>query len=133
MKPNELMIDNWVLKDINHFEEEPMYARLDYRPYQIKNGSDIDLALETNCIGDDSVYQPIPLTTEILENSGFEKCWDEDIMLMVFDSIQIEVGDNYKRYQHEGMYLRGIKHCLHYVHELQHALKLCGIGKEIIV
>ena len=44
MKANELMIGDWVLKDMNYSEEDPMYTRPDYQPYQIQNGEDIDLA-----------------------------------------------------------------------------------------
>lgn len=77
--------------------------------------------------------EPIPLTPEILEKNGFEKEWDEDIMLMVCDNIIVETGDNYKLYKDGKMYLRRVLAPLYYVHQLQHALRLCGIEKEIIL
>lgn len=68
-----LMIGDWVLKDMNYSEEDPMCTKLDYRPYQITSGEDIDIAIESNCIGDGSIYLPIPLTPEIIEKIGFNK------------------------------------------------------------
>ena len=53
-------------------------------------------------------FEPIPLTPEILEKNGFKR---------VIPSERTKV------------YLTHIK----YVHELQHALRLCGIEKEIIL
>ena len=75
--------------------------------------------------------EPIPLTTEILEKNGFHKEWDEDIILMVCDTIIVETGNNYKLYKDGKMYLRRVLSPLYYVHQLQHALRLCGIDKEI--
>lgn len=76
---------------------------------------------------------PIPLTPEILENNGFHEEWDEDIKLMVCDSIIVEIGNNYKLYTDGKMYLHRVLAPLYYVHQLQHALRLCNIEKEIIL
>lgn len=77
-------------------------------------------------------FEPIPLTPEILEKNGahknklmgeqrhFEYWIDGFTMLAIYDadfSFQINGG------------ARKIK----YVHELQHALRLCGIEKEIVL
>lgn len=77
--------------------------------------------------------EPIPLTPEILENNGFHEEWDEDIKLMVCDSIIVEIGNNYKLYTDGKMYLYRVSAPLYYVHQLQHALRLCNIEKEIIL
>ena len=77
--------------------------------------------------------QPIPLTPEILEKNGFHKEWEGDVVLMVCDTIIVEIGDMYKVYKDGKMYLRRVLAPLYYVHELQHAMRLCGIEKEIIL
>lgn len=73
----------------------------------------------------------IKLTPKILEKNGFYEEWDEDVKLMVCGTIIVETGDNYKLYKDGKMYLRGVLAPLYYVHELQHALRLCGIDKTI--
>ena len=131
MKATDLMLGDWVLMDMNFSEENPIYTQPDYRHYQIKNGEDINLACETNCLGDADVYLPIPLTPEILEKNGFEEydgayiyytahydvCieWCGTILKIGCDNGNIELAD------------------IQYVHELQHALKLCDVEKEIVL
>lgn len=74
--------------------------------------------------------EPIPLTPEILEKNGLAKdaygcCFKED-KYMAMEITAEEEGIywtiNYNEY--------GILK-LEYVHQLQHALRLCGINKEI--
>lgn len=94
--------------------------------------------------------EPIPLTPEILEKNGFEKVFDEDgtecyryynsagdgyIKISLYDggdgdwSIEIinyeKFDDNEIVYNNNFIFLK--------VHQLQHALRLCGIEKEIVV
>lgn len=127
-----LMIGDWVLKDMNYSEEDPLYTKLDYRPYQIMSGEDIDLACETNCIGDADVYQPIPLTPEILEKNGF-KLRDGFFYHRIDDKphhydFKLENGGVFTS---EGYTLQCcIYHLtIRYVHELQHCLHLCGLNE----
>ena len=91
---------------------------------------------------------PVPLTPEILEKNGFENDFYED-----------ESVADYVKVRNEGYSLHSTAHewdpalitwCnghvdvvtdfsgeyrgeIEYVHELQHALRLCGIDKEIVV
>lgn len=92
--------------------------------------------------------EPIPLTTEILEKNGFEKVLDEDgtecyryynsagdgyIKISLYNggdgdwSIEIinyeKFDNNEIVYNNNFIFLK--------VHQLQHALKICGIDKEI--
>lgn len=86
--------------------------------------------------------QPIPLTTEILEKNGCVYDYDHEECVADYTYVTI------KGYQyHEENVL--IDYCnghirlinditntvvdidINYVHELQHALKLCGIEKEV--
>lgn len=75
--------------------------------------------------------EPILITPEVLEKNGFHEEWDEDIKLMVCDTIIVETGNNYKLYKDGKMYLRRVLAPLYYVHQLQHALRLCGVEKTI--
>lgn len=76
--------------------------------------------------------EPIPLTPEILEKNGLDNAplgchFDEDKYMVLEISSEKEGiywTINYNEY--------GILK-LKYVHQLQHALKLCGIDKEIVV
>lgn len=86
---------------------------------------------------------PIPLTTEILEKNGFKNTsviilgtpkmrWaSEDgrtvITIWIDDTTPMEIRKN-AYYEDEESYLLPFPGC---VHELQHALRLCGIEKEI--
>ena len=133
MKANELMIGDWVLFDRNYAEDNPIYTTTDYQPFKIESGEDIDLAEETNCIGDASVYQPILLTAEILEKNKFRKSklmgeqrhftyfLDSGLeLLAIYDAdFSIVIGQS-------SWYIK-------YVHQLQHLLRLCHIEKEIIL
>lgn len=71
---------------------------------------------------------PIPLTHEILEKNGFENYKNSGIL-------EYYKRDDVKFEKHQGIIwtpknqITGIE----YVHELQHALKLCGIEKDIIL
>lgn len=94
--------------------------------------------------------QPIPLTAEILEKNGFEELMNESEVSAArfgrkpeptgvwqygfgqFDSVAYVPEQSFLRIKFmEGCQadIANIK----YVHELQHALRLCGIEKEIIL
>jgi len=73
--------------------------------------------------------EPIPLTPEILEQNGFED-WDG---WLCFDTDEFSIswcGTILKIHSDNGTC--ELVTCM-YVHELQHAIKLCGIEKEIKV
>lgn len=118
---NELMIGDWVMYNPNVFIEDEYESTKEWFPTQINSGEDIDLAIE-------GCYDSIPLTTEILEKNGFiESHVNERFSLytLIYDDISFSL-----------KYVRSVFQWLgpldfKYVHELQHALKLCGIKKEI--
>lgn len=115
-------------------------------PYiQVDNFSTDDGCFE---IGLCTEYSGIPLTPEILEKNGFGKGLDEDniecyryyssaadgyIKITLYDGYEGDWGIeiiNYEKfdgneivYKNNFIFLK--------VHQLQHALKLCGIKKEI--
>ena len=127
MKANEvtskdLMVGDWLM--------------FNGKPCQVKGLHNDDTATLT---GYRSLYylidaEPIPLTPEILEKNGFE-----GIKEGRFPSLRNYYNDII--FQLEGIKEEGNCKILYvfknipilYVHELQHALKLCRINKEIIV
>lgn len=154
MTTKELMVGDWVLMDMNYLEEDPMYTKTDYKPHKIQNGEDIDLACETNCIGDGDVYRPIPLTPEILEKNGFRRAKEQETALStvymspypvrVCEAAKVKVvfydlpicGVNVlvqiEADTKSGGGVNSLHSCdIEYVHQLQNALRLCGIEKEI--
>lgn len=101
-------------------------------------------------ICEDTEIEPIPLTPEILEKNGFEKTQihgeKQDDIFQCFDGeIIIEVGIydpnfiliHYRYETPDGINSGELSSIVKvdggkfYLHELQHALRLCGISKEI--
>ena len=108
MKANELMIGDWVI--CNYYSDKPFYMQFGVGDFQ-KLGFEF--------------CEPIPLTIEILEKNGFivesrENHGHNLQYCILTDGLWIDVsGENF----FEGK--------LEYVHQLQHALRLCEIKKEI--
>ena len=132
MKANELMIGDWVW-----YNNQPHQIRQlgifgenrdgdDYPAVCVGKPNGVGLILERNEI------EPIPLTPEILEKNGwgkdtyFNESYDnEDI-----ECLSLWVGEDGKNewWWHAGCELVTP---INYVHQLQNALRLCGIEKEI--
>lgn len=144
----DLMVGDWVLCDINA-QSDYEFDNVNYQPCQIENGNDIDYASEWNMIGDAGVYQPIPLTAEILEKNGYERVpqpecanpyhwmmekYEEESKGLLF---RIKVFNN----PFHGMFVSidnpsacetiSFGKQIEFVHELQHAMRLCEIETEI--
>lgn len=148
MKAEELMVGDlvyysyanpFVTKVIDvcsHGEEPFIRCKRDEKDNLYKQGQ-----LEDFHVG---ILRPIPLTLEILEkngysynenreaweqipNDGFGICKDIDDNCFYFC---VGIFDAFNRYS-DITYHDITK--IEYVHELQHALKLCGIEKEIIL
>lgn len=112
MKANELMIGDWV------------YNQFTRKTLRLTFGRDLDL-VEELCL------EPIPLTKEILEKNGWKK---EDVFGSLIKyrfngPIDIETGGETFRLSNNYFFCGGI----HYVHELQHALRMCGVEKDITI
>lgn len=138
MKATELMIDDWVLHD-----GEPYQIRQlgiygvnrdgeDYPAVCVGKPKGIGLIIERNEI------EPIPLTPEILEQNGFVK--------QAYDGWLISENNGRRLIEYRTDYFDGLLRIdyaeepfskisikLKYVHELQQALRLCGINKEITI
>ena len=142
MKANELMIGDWVHLKYRHYLTREV-VEFDFKVSQLPCnygneiqvwGDSIDGKHHGN-MGDVSRIDPIPLTPDILEKNGVnddgEGVYGNDDSFFIptyqsgFDTgtweTHIEptegIGDFHGK--------------LRYVHELQHALRLCGIDKAV--
>lgn len=141
MEEKELMIGDWLYCSFSH---EPCQL-LGIELYELTGYTFVKV---TNVVGakDIASLSPIPLTSEILKKNGFKNISKE---LFVYYShaadgyIKIRLSelldgewklsvDNYDRFNDSHkQYTSDI--CFLKVHELQHALRLCGIKKEIVL
>lgn len=133
MKANELMIGDWVYDNDYPMQiTEIKFRRRGEPPYKLIGSLRGD-GLEMENISLDYI-EPIPLTPEILEKNGFG-CDRND----GYAILRLEDNSELLYYFHEYKLTRFYKseiifrcQCV-YAHQLQHALKLCGIDKDIIV
>ena len=129
MKAEELMIGDWVRQKFSglHLRVHSITP-----PYILAYG-------EEGRFHEDSI-EPIPITPEILEKNGFERNETHistdfdlvmdgvDIFIIIFDDgdIVVDIEKNIV----DGV--NRLHHCeIKYVHQLQQAMRLCGINKEI--
>lgn len=128
MKANELMVGDYIMlyEDIYIIEEisSKGWAHIIYN-----DGSKCRVSLSTDYILGE--LTPVPLTAEILEKNGFELQRDKS-ELGTLDTYWLgnELGAFRIHRLNNGDYQFGLAKIKN-VHELQHALKLCGIDKEI--
>ena len=137
MKTNELMIGDWVM---------------DITPVVIDAISNEDVCTYRNeydyVTANPSNLKPIPLTTEILEKNGFENDFYEDES--VADYVKVRLEGYSLRCKANGWDDALVTWCnghlevvtdfngevrkdIEHIHQLQHALRLCGINKEIVI
>ena len=160
MKPNELsckdlMIGDWV--KIKTYGVSDKYERTEAYIYvkvaeigssliTVEYNNDIK---EPYRICENTEIEPIPLTPEIFKKNGFDKRWHDISKCIIFDPRNDHVASICYNYHNatisiEDMpFIKVNKHnernqkienigC-QYVHELQHAMRLAGIEKEIIL
>lgn len=123
IRAEELMIGDWAMDNPNVFIEDEYEPTKECFPTKINSGEDIDLAIE-------GCYTPIPITPEILERNEFKQedddcyLWNENLERIIWFNDGYTVITSVKCDRvYEG-------HCDN-IHELQHALRLCGITKNI--
>lgn len=112
MKAKELMIGDWYCN----------------QEYQEKRQWTIDDYMEVNT----EYCEPIPLTKDILDRNRFllkrlecEYCSPEDIAF--HEPIRLQIGEDGNAFWWIVGYV--IVTPINYVHELQHALRLCGLNE----
>ena len=129
MKPEELMIGDLVLykdKPIMVWEIDEYYNRINTEP----DGYNAITCVEISDI------KPIPLTDEILEQNGFVKDNCGEMTLELDDALgttEIVLVPSYDKVYYWWKVSNELITKIKSVHELQHALRLCGINKEIKV
>jgi hypothetical protein len=142
MKVEDLMIGDWVCLEDENLPLEERYFKIEYLAISagvswVNQGTNASIGLGDGesliPVFRDEIY-PIPLTPEILEKNGFEAIKEGR-----YPSLRNYYNDII--FQLEGIKEEGNCKILYifknipilYVHQLQHALKLCGIDKEIVV
>ena len=134
--PEDLMIGDWVLMDLN-YDSDYEFDNVNYQPYQIKTGEDIDMATETNMMATDAIYRGIQITHELLEKNGykFNHLWYEKEGFPA-----IEVGFEDGTYNVGKVYFSGkgdpdihVYGTCRYVHELQRIFKVQHINTTITI
>ena len=133
MKSNELMIGDWVI-----FEDEPLKVQHVYN-----NGYD-DVVAETmeEFLDEDGVIceeikdvplvncSPIPLSPEILENNGFIKVNSQRYDYGYPDTdCYVKVNPKKNMIHVNGRNANSNLYSHSFIHELQHALRLCGLNE----
>lgn len=136
MDAKDLMIDDWV-KCVDSTHTISMFAQVD----AIEEGHDCILVKRdiSNWFLDIKYLEPIPLTAEILERNGFvykeaeETCATEAFHQWRLDGSTFALDDNswWRSVKDGKLRVKFGGFPLEYVHQLQHALRLCGIEKEI--
>lgn len=131
MEAKELQLGDWV-KCLDSTHENKVFAQVD----AIEEGQTCILVQKdvSNWFLDIEQLESIPLTAEILEKNGWNKelysneSWDNEEI----EALSLWIGEDGKNswWWHVGVELVTP---INYVHELQHALRLCGIEKEIVV
>ena len=131
MKTNELMIGDIVNIKCLNIEDEEVFL-----PGKIVTvGEDfvsaiaIDDTYQFEC---PEIFEGVPLTAEILEKNGFKKhddCFvykgqNLDIVIDMYEDENIILSISHT---HQGRY-DNIHVLIRYVHEIQHALRLFGLG-----
>lgn len=130
MKANELMIGDYIMfnKDIYKIEEisKKGWAHIIYN-----DESECRVALSSDYILDD--ITPIPLTPEILEKNGFS-LQSDNTELFKLDTYWLgcELGTFRIHNLNKDWWQFGLAK-IRYVHELQHAMCLCGREKDIAI
>lgn len=139
MKANEIQIGDWVYSTFSKLPCKVTYLKLHESGYASVE--------TTNVLGvkDINSLSPIPITAEILEKNGFvpkflDGCLTE---YLIYKDIVDGLHEMYmriayfnteeKEHKLECFDCRtgGCQIWIKYVHQLQHALRLCGIEKEI--
>ena len=126
MKATELMIGDYVKYQGHIYIVEEISAK--GWIHLIHPEAKIRINMTSDYIID--LLEPIPLTPEILKANGFKQSMDdEDKYYFEDSSIIFKYNDKYlfsaSINGSKGMlYL-----CANYVHELQHALKICGLNE----
>ena len=125
IKIRELSIGDWVEMGGKNFQIYHLTLAGDVYGYRRTNDSDTGEEYYDGEIGD---VHPIPLTPEILEKNGISKTYESD-EYAVYKGEGFNVTEYYTELWEFEKHRNRMK--IRNVHELQHAIRLAGIEKEI--
>lgn len=133
MKAQDLMIGDWVLCDGQPTPSNVVIQTVAQDGIWFE-GDEFEGAASF-----DHIF-PIPLTPEILEKNGFEDVGSEvyecDVLPFYIwwerDRHRLGIDIEDSTYDKEN-FAQMLRVPVSYVHDLQHALRLCGIEKEIVL
>ena len=145
MKANELMIGDWV--DFYHPHEPEKKIVTRHRVTETFECGLVELNNHPNPVHADHI-EPVKITPEILEKNGwkheFDKkdymvkynlgeegknCW----MMWAIKEHNLDIQRQDENLDVYNLKVSKVSIPCDYVHQLQHALRLCGIEKEIIL
>lgn len=129
MKLQELSIGNWVYN--KHHGKAIQITPFDFFTHTHRDGEQYLIRNPNLISGKD--FEPIPITPEILEENGWVEMGeslyscsykDAEFGVQLLDMINM---DDYWDLSINDLFVIEIKH----IHQLQNALTLCGVDKEI--
>ena len=127
MNAKDLMLGDWVQQTDPIHNGEPMQVK-ELRIIHCQDGNDIYLVCDETADVSEELVAPIPHTTEII--SGIYRC--PNMTIQWDDRLTEESGEYwYELSINDGTGI-SLTLQLRYVHELQHAMRLCGIDNEVI-
>ena len=137
MKPDELMIGDWVFYEDRWFAAPCKVVNIEQRRGVGENGYSFSVhEPRSNTIVHCTILKPILLTAEILEKNSFVLIDEKEKMyrLNLTDDESVCVTADFKG-EEPFVHVRNTcyqatPYCM-YVHQLQHALRLCGIEMKI--
>ena len=123
IKISELSIGDWVRHTF--YEENLQIKRIDGESERLLVEKGL---MSVSCHLDH--FEPIPLTPEILEKNGISKTYESD-EYAVYKGEGFNVTEYYTELWEFERHRNRLM--IRNVHQLQHALRLAGVGKEIEV
>lgn len=131
LKVTDLMVGDW----LKHYNGTPMQVtKITTEHFACAENGGV------NCWEYNNKYEPIPLTTEILEKNGFDRNEFIPHYTGIDNRVSLHNDKEYMNSRNEWhVHIDSEDYCtianceLTYIHELQHLLKLCKIYKEIVV
>ena len=136
MKAEDLMIGDWV--DVNRSEGWRQFGKIIgvNEDYAVIRFEDYDDDWDADLVE----FEPIPLTPEILEKNGFKPIYTDKSAYLYkkigdkdddYDSATIDLQQPKCCRVYSLKYKKTYEGSIVYVHDLQHALRFCGIDKNI--
>lgn len=139
MKTSKLMIEDWVHVNVRR---TPISVTHDFNGrVTLIDDLNSQIGVGNKWAFDYDEVEPIPLIPEILERNGFcdtykDRSLAKDNVFKWYDlygyCVTVDMNANAIKIQHDSRVLLDLRYNIVVpVHELQHALRLCGIDKEI--